>query len=187
MSRCTSHFVAAAIVSLATGALVAAGPVLRVPADMPAPGEQRAAASAAEVHVAVIVNLSNPVNDLSLKELRSIVMLQQTQWPNGRRITVALHEPGYPEREAVLRRVYRMNEAAFTRYFLHATFTGQISSGPRQLGTSGGLRRFVVNVPAAVGFIRLTDVDASVKTVTIDGRAAGAPGYFLTEPTDLVP
>ena len=186
MSRCTRHFVAA-IVTLATGALVAGGPVPGVPADRPAAGEQRAATSAAEMPVAVIVNRSNPVNDLSLKELRRIVMLQRTQWPNGRKITVALHEPGYPEREAVLRRVYRMNEAAFTWYFLHATFTGQIPSGPRQLGTSEGLRRFVVNVPAAVGFIRLTDVDASVKTVTIDGRAAGAPGYSLTEPTDLEP
>ena len=182
MSRSTSHLVTA-VITLATGALMAAG----VPADAPASGEQDAATSAREIHMAVIVNLSNPVNDLTLKELRSIVTIQRTQWPNGRRITVALHEPGYPEREAVLRRVYRMNEAAFTRYFLHATFTGQISSGPRQLGTSEGLRRFVVNVPAAVGFLRLTDVDASVKTVTINGQAAGEPGYSLIEPTDLEP
>jgi phosphate transport system substrate-binding protein len=137
--------------------------------------------------MAVIVNLSNPVNDLTLKELRSIVTIQRTQWPNGRRITVALHEPGYPEREAVLRRVYGMNEAAFTRYFLHATFTGQIPNGPRQLATSEGLRRFVVNVPGAVGFIRLIDVDPSVKTVRIDGQAAGTPGYSLTVSTDLGP
>jgi len=173
--------------TLATGALVAGGPVSGAPADRPAAGEQRAAASASEIHVAVIVNLSNPVNDLSLKELRSIVMFERTQWPNGRKITVALHEPGYPEREAVLRRVYRMNEAAFTRYFLHATFTGQIPSGPRQLGTSEGLRRFVVNVPAAVGFLRLTDVDASVKTVSINGQAAGTPGYSLTVIADVGP
>jgi len=106
---------------------------------------------------------------------------------DGRRITVALQEPGYPEREAVLRRLYDMNEAAFTRYFLHATFTGRIPNGPRQLATSAGLRRFVVNVPAAVGFIGMTDVDASVKTVSIDGQAAGAPGYSLTVSTNLKP
>ena len=80
-----------------------------------------------------------------------------------------------------------MNEAAFTRYFLHATFTGQIPNGPRQLATSEGLRRFVVNVPGAVGFIRLTDVDPSVKTVRINGQAAGTPGYSLTVSTDLGP
>ena len=80
-----------------------------------------------------------------------------------------------------------MNEAAFTRYFLHATFTGQIPSGPRQLATSEGLRRFVVNVPAAVGFIRLTDVDASVKKVSINGEPAGAPGYSLTISADREP
>jgi len=182
MSRSTSHLVTA-VITLATGALMAAG----VPADAPAAGAQGAATSAREIHMAVIVNLSNPVNDLTLKELRSIVTIQRTQWPNGRRITVALHEPGYPEREAVLRRVYGMNEAAFTRYFLHATFTGQIPNGPRQLATSEGLRRFVVNVPGAVGFIRLIDVDPSVKTVRIDGQAAGTPGYSLTVSTDLGP
>jgi phosphate transport system substrate-binding protein len=185
MPRCTSHLVAA-VIALATGALVAGGPASGA-MDTPAAGEQRAATPASEIHVAVIVNLSNPVNDLSLKDLRSIAMIQRTQWPNGRRITVALYEPGYPEREAVLRRVYRMNEAAFTRYFLHATFTGQIPSGPRQLATSEGLRRFVVNVPAAVGFIRLTDVDASVKKVSINGQAAGTPGYSLTTSTDVEP
>ena len=173
--------------TLATGALVAGGPVTAAPVETLAAAEQRAATSASEMHVAVIVNLSNPVNDLSMKELRSIVMIEQTQWPNGRRITVALHEPGYPEREAVLRRVYGMTEAAFTRYFLHGTFTGQITNGPRQLATSEGLRRFVVNVPAAIGFIRLTDVDASVKKVSIDGQAAGAQGYSLTVPTNLNP
>ena len=183
MSRCTRHLVAA-VITLATGALVASGAPSGVPAGTPTAGEQRAATSASPIHVAVIVNLSNPVNDLSLKELRSIVMIQRTQWPNGRRITVALYEPGYPERATVLRRVYGMTEAAFTRYFLHGTFTGQIPNGPRQLATSEGLRRFVVNVPAALGFIRLTDVDASVKKVSIDGQAAGAPGYSLTvEPT----
>jgi hypothetical protein len=172
--------------TLATGAFVAGGPASAAPAETLA-SEQRAAASAAEMHVAVIVNLANPVNDLSLKELRSIAMIERTQWPNGRRITVVLSEPGYPERDAVLLRVYGMTEAAFTRYFLHGTFTGQITNGPRQLATSEGLRRFVVNVPAAVGFIRLADVDASVKKVSIDGQVAGASGYSLTVPTNFNP
>ena len=178
MSRPPNQLVAA-VLTLSTGALWAGGLLSAAPRDRPAASEQRAAASGSDGRVAVIVNLSNPVADLSLKELRSIAMIQRTQWPNGRKITVALYEPGYPEREAVLRRIYRMNEAAFTRYFLHGTFTGQIPNGPRQLATSEGLRRFVVNVPAAVGFIRLTDVDASVKTVTVDGQPAGAPGYSL--------
>jgi len=76
MSPSTSHLVAA-VITLATGALMAAG----APADAPAAGEQAAATSAREVHVAVIVNLSNPVNDLSLKELRS--MVGQTRFSTG--------------------------------------------------------------------------------------------------------
>jgi len=130
-------------------------------------------------HLAVIVNRSNPLDDLSLKELRSIAMIQRTHWPNDREITVALHEPGPAERRAILQLVYRMNETMFTRYFLQATFTGQIPNGPRLLSTSELVRRFVVNVPGAVGFVRLADVDASVKAVRVDGHAPGAPDYPL--------
>jgi ABC-type phosphate transport system substrate-binding protein len=137
-----------------------------------------------EDHLAVIVNRSNPIEDLSFGELRRLALAQRTQWPNGRKVTVALHEPGPVERQAVLQLVYRMNEAGFTRHFLQATFTGQIANGPRLLASSEGVRRFVVNVPGAVGFVNLADADASVKTLRIDGRTAGSPDYALVRRTD---
>lgn len=138
-------------------------------------------------YLAVIVNLSNPVENLPLNDLRAMALLQQTNWPNGRKITLALHEPGPLERQAVLQLVYHMNESAFSRYFLQATFTGRIGSGPRLLSTSENVKRFVVNVPGALGFVRLADVDASVKTVRVDGRVAGSPDYALILPHDSHP
>jgi ABC-type phosphate transport system substrate-binding protein len=186
MSRPLAHLVVAAL-TLAAGAGVAAKTAVSTRAHALAPSQQPAQISPRADHLAVIVNLTNPVEDLSLKELRNIVMVERTHWPDGRKITVALREPGLPERQAVLSLVYGMNEAGFTRYFLHATFTGQIPNSPRMLSTSELVRRFLVNVPGAIGFVRQVDADTSVKTVRIDGRMPGAPNYSLTVRNDPQP
>jgi hypothetical protein len=181
-----AHLVVAAL-TLAAGAGVAARTAAGTSARTLTSSHQRTQSFPHLDHLAVIVNLSNPVEDLSLKELRNIVMVERTHWPDGRKITVALREPGLPERQAVLSLVYGMNEAGFTRYFLHATFTGQIPNSPRMLSTSALVLRFLVNVPGAIGFVRQGDADASVKMVRIDGLMPGAPNYFLTVRNDSQP
>jgi hypothetical protein len=186
MARPRTRLVVAAL-TLVGGAGVAAATAPRTPAHAQSPSQQRPQFSRRADHLAVIVNLSNPVEELSLKELRNIVMVERTHWPDGRKITVTLREPGPPERQAVLSLVYGMNEAGFTRYFLRATFTGQIPNGPRMLSTSELVRRFLVNVPGAIGFVRQVDADTSVKIVRIDGRMPGAPDYSLIVPNDPQP
>ena len=186
MARPIAHLIVAAL-TFAAAAGVAARPAVRMPAHALTPNQPRTELAPRADHLAVIVNLSNPVEDLSLKELRNIVMVERTHWPDGRKITVTLREPGPPERKAVLSLIYGMNEAGFTRYFLRATFTGQIPNGPRMLSTSELVRRFLVNVPGAIGFVRQVDADASVKTVRIDGRMPGAPNYSLTVRNDPQP
>jgi hypothetical protein len=176
-----------AVLTVVAGAGVAAATALSTPAQAQSPSRPGPQYSPRADHLAVIVNLSNPVEDLSLKELRNIVMVERTHWPDGRKITVTLREPGPPERQAVLSLVYGMNEAGFTRYFLRATFTGQIPNGPRMLSTSELVRRFLVNVPGAIGFVRQIDADMSVKIVRIDGRMPGAPDYSLTVRNDPQP
>src|SRR5712675_2116145 len=74
--------------------------------------------------LAFIVNAENPLTDTSLADLRRMLRGEVTRWPNGRKVTVAMREPGQPERDAVLRLICRMSEPDFTRYLLQATFRG---------------------------------------------------------------
>lgn len=140
------------------------------------------ASASADEPLAIIVNRSNPVEGISFDELRDVFLAGRSHWPNGRRITVVMLDPGQPEREAVLRVVYRMKESDFTRYFLHATFTGEALAAPRRLSTSAGVRRFVFNAPGAIGYVRADEVDDSVKVVRVDGRAPGDPDYRIRMP-----
>lgn len=133
----------------------------------------------AEEALAVIVNRSNPVENVTLEELRKFCAAERNHWNGDKRVTVVLRDPGQAERVAVLQAVYHMSENDFTRHFLQGEFTGQVQSAPKSLSTASGVRRFIFNVPGAIGFVRAADVDATVKVVRVNGFAPGDPRYPL--------
>ena len=141
--------------------------------------DQSPAATPARTHLAVIVNRSNPIDGLGRAELRALFLAERSTWTHGRRVTVLLREPGQPERAAALRLIYGMSEADLTRHFLHQTFNGVSSGGPRTLATAEGVKRFVFNVPGAIGVVRLADVDDTVKVLKINGAGPGDAAYPL--------
>ena len=143
-----------------------------------AAGEQEAE-NPAEQSLAIVVNQSNPVDNLSFKDLRSIFLGERSHWPNGRRITLVTMEPGQPERKAILRSIYRMSENDFNRHFMQGLFTGEVFVSPKTLATPVGVRKFIFNVPGAIGYLRSSDVDDSVKVIRIDGHLPDDKEYSL--------
>jgi ABC-type phosphate transport system substrate-binding protein len=139
-----------------------------LPREATFPAGLPASEQAASEPLAIVVNRSNTVDDLSTPELRRVFLGERSYWPNGRRITVVMREPGEPERKAMLRDVYQMDESALKNHFLHGLFTGEILVSPKILASAVGVRKFVFNVPGAIGYVRLSDVDATVKVVRID-------------------
>lgn len=127
----------------------------------------------------IVVNRSNPVNDLSFDELRRIFLGTRSHWPNGRRITLVMREPGEPERKTVLHDVCGMNEDQFKNHFVHGLYTGEILVSPKILSSPVGVRKFIFNVPGAIGYLRVGDVDDSVKVVRIDELLPDDKGYKL--------
>jgi len=104
---------------------------------------------------------------------------ERSHWANGRRITLVMLEPGQPERKAILREIYRMSETDFNRHFLQGLFTGEVFVSPKTLATPVGVRKFIFNVPGAIGYVRSRDVDSTVKVIRIDGRLPDDKDYEL--------
>jgi ABC-type phosphate transport system substrate-binding protein len=129
--------------------------------------------------LAVIVNQANPIDELSLKDLRTVFLGERSHWPNGRRITLVMMDPGLAERKAVLRDVCRMSESEFSRHFLQGLFTGEVFVSPKTLSTPIGVRKFVFNVPGAIGYVKASDVDSTVKVIKVNGKSVGDPEYPL--------
>jgi ABC-type phosphate transport system substrate-binding protein len=135
-----------------------------------------------EQNLAIIVNTSNTVDNLSMTELRKVFLGERRHWPNGRRITLVMMEPGQPERKTLIREVCQMNESDFSHHFLHGLFTGEVFVSPKTLASPVGVRKFVFNVPGAIGYVRATEVDSSVKVLRVDGRLPDDKEYSLRIP-----
>ena len=148
-----------------------------------APDAAATGAAAGEA-LAIIVNKANPVSELSLEDLRKYFRLERDRWSNDKKITVVMLPAGTPERELVLREIYHFTEGEFSQFFIQKSFAGRGGSAPKELINSVNVRKFVFNVPGAIGFIRAGEVDDSVKVLRVGGRAPTDKDYPLkiTEP-----
>jgi ABC-type phosphate transport system substrate-binding protein len=135
--------------------------------------------NAASEPLAIVVNQSNPIDDLSFAELRKVFLGERSYWSNGRRITVVMRDPEDLERKVILRDVYGMTEEQLKTHVLRGLFTGEILVSPKILSTASGVRKFIFNVPGGIGYIRLSDVDPSVKIVRVDQLLPEDRGYRL--------
>ncbi|MBZ5687438.1 MAG: hypothetical protein LAP86_20660 [Acidobacteriia bacterium] len=129
--------------------------------------------------LAIIVNPSNPVENCSFEDLRKIFLGEKSHWPNGRRITLVMLDPAQPERKVVLREIYNMSEKDLNNHFIQGVFTGGVLAPPKTFGSAADVRKFVFNVPGAIGYVKGTDVDQSVKILRIDGRLPDDKDYRL--------
>lgn len=133
----------------------------------------------ADDDLAVIVNKGNSTENLTKAQVRKIILGEQEAWPGGKKVSVILRSPGEPERSGVLRSVCGMSEDDFNQHLMHANLGGDAGAAPKALGSAAGVRQLVSILPGGIGFVRAADVNDSVKVVTVDGVAAGQPGYKI--------
>jgi ABC-type phosphate transport system substrate-binding protein len=142
------------------------------------------ASPAAADDVAVIVNKSNPVSAFTMADLRKILLGPRPRWTSGYEITVLMTQPGQPERSGTLKIVCGMSETDFNLHFVRGLrkADGSINDNgysPKILSSGVQLRQSVASGPNAVGFIKASEVDSSVKVVSVDGSNPGEPAYKL--------
>ena len=121
-------------------------------------------ASAAD-EVDVIVNKTNSIVDLSLGDAQKIFKGEKTTWPNGKRVTILMLAPGQPERSVILHDIYKMSDAEYGKFFLEATFSGQVSAPPKEASSAAQIKQMVADNPGGIGYVKKSDVDDSVKVV----------------------
>ncbi|HKU26950.1 MAG TPA: hypothetical protein VJQ54_15860 [Candidatus Sulfotelmatobacter sp.] len=129
--------------------------------------------------LAIVVNHANPVDSLSFGELRKVFLGERNHWPNGRRVALAMLDYGQPERQTVLRLIYRMDENGYQDHLLRGMFRGSVFVAPKTLSSPEILRKFVFNAPGGIGYLRASDVDSSVKVLRIDGLLPEDKNYRL--------
>ena len=122
-------------------------------------------ASAAGGEVDIIINKANTVDDVPLADAKKIFMGDKSTWPNGKRITVVMMAPGQPERDRVLRDIYKMTEDQYQQYFTQAAFAGKVSAPPKDIASGAQMKQAVAGYVGTIGYVKKEDVDDTVKVV----------------------
>jgi ABC-type phosphate transport system substrate-binding protein len=133
------------------------------------------------LELAVIVNKENPIQNLSSEDLAKIFKQEKQYWDQGKKIYFLMQEAGSAEKEIVLRKIFKMDPEALKKFWLTLMFRGEITSFPKTLSSNAAVKRFVGKSPASIGYIDASDVDDSVKTLRVDGKRPGDPGYLLSD------
>lgn len=130
--------------------------------------------------LAIVVNPKNPTSNVTLGELREILLGERQWWAcKLPRITLTARPRGSAERETLTRTIYRMDDAASDKYFFFEVYRGVLPTSPTILDTAAEVKKFVSRTPGAVGYVRASDVDDSVKILRIDGLFPEDDGYPL--------
>ena len=113
--------------------------------------------------VAVVVHKGTPVANLKSLVLRRIFTGRQLAWPDGTHIFLVNREASSDVRAAFYARVLKLDRNK--EYLDNIT----VALRPVTKQTDSDVREFVAKTRGAIGYIKLSEVDGSVKVLSVDG------------------
>jgi len=129
--------------------------------------------------VVVIVNVENPVDQLSLAELQRIVLGERRSWSTKIPVVLMMRNEESRERTLVLQKVCHMTDAEYHQHWTGKIFRGEVTAEPVALPSVGTALNFVSSIKGAVSFVDAAGVRVGVKVLRIDGHLPGEHGYPL--------
>jgi len=129
--------------------------------------------------VAVVVNPSVPIDNLSLGELRRLVLGDRGFWPASVRVSLMLRAPVAHERDVILRVVCQMTEAQFRQHWIAKVFRADAAVAPKIVYSSEMSVDMAAQIPGAITFVDASRVGRNAKVLKIDGLSPGDKGYVL--------
>jgi hypothetical protein len=136
-------------------------------------------AAAAGGDIAVVVRPDTPVDDLSLSEIRKLLLGERQFWRGNLRVTLLIRAPVARERDVVLKTIYRMSEGQFRQYWISKVFRAEAASGPKIVYSNEMAAELVTAIPGSVAFVDASQVPKGLKLLKVDGKLPGDKGYEL--------
>jgi len=129
--------------------------------------------------IAVVVHPDVPVDNMSLAELRRMVLGDREFWPGGVRVTLLIRAPVARERDAVVKDLCQMTEAQFRQHWIGKVFRADTALTPKIVYSTAMALDLVNATPGAVTFVDASQLRRGYKVLKIDGRLPGDKAYAL--------
>lgn len=129
--------------------------------------------------IAVVVNADTPVGDLSLSEVRKVLLGERQYWSSKLPVVLLIRAPAARERDVVLRVIYQMSEAQFKQYWVAKIFRAEAASPPRIVYSNDMQYELLTALPGAIAFVDSRNIRPGVKVLRVEGHMPGEKGYPL--------
>ena len=129
--------------------------------------------------IAVVVNSETPVSDLSLSEVRKVLLGERQYWNSKLPVTLLIRAPQARERDVVLKVIYQMSEAQFKQYWVAKIFRAEAASPPKIVYSNDMQYELVTAIPGAIAFVEARAVRPGVKVLRVEGHLPGDREYPL--------
>lgn len=129
--------------------------------------------------VAVIVNKSNPVSDISYNELKQILEARKQYWDNREKITLIFKPVASNDTRILIDRVYKIKYEDFDKYWFSKVYKGEILEFPKILVSTATINILVSEIPGAIAFIGVNDISkrGNIKMLKINGKMPDEDDY----------
>jgi hypothetical protein len=129
--------------------------------------------------LAVVVNPHTPVDNISLEDLRKIFLGERQFWSSNMPVVPLIRPQGTPERDVVLRVLFKMTENEYKKYWITKVFRAEATNEPTVALTNSFANDAVAAIPGSITIEIAKDVPRGAKVLKIDGHKPGEPGYPL--------
>jgi hypothetical protein len=125
----------------------------------------------------VVVAASSAVKDISLGELRR-AFLGEAVTVGGKRLIPINHPLASPARDQFDKLVLGLKPDEVGRFWVDRSIRAQ-SPPPKTVQSAELAVRIAMSLPGAITYTTADNLNEKLRAVTIDGKAAGQPGYPL--------
>ena len=135
-------------------------------------------ARAQNVDFAVVVNVKNPVTNLTVADLRNLFGGEKRTWPGGAPVKPFVRGIGTEERRTVLK-LLGMSESEYKQHWISQVFRGNAQAEPPTLPSNGMQKEAVAAFPGGIALMNSLDVKPGMKVVRVNGHLPGELPYPL--------
>ena len=114
----------------------------------------------------VIVNNANPVQSLSVLELRRIFMKQSRMWPHGEPVVPVDWDSTHYLRSVFSKDVLDRSVREMQEYWVQQSMTAGLTP-PSTQRSARAVLRFVASVPGAISYVPPSEADETVRIVPV--------------------
>jgi ABC-type phosphate transport system substrate-binding protein len=129
--------------------------------------------------IAVVVNSETPVTDLSLADVRKVLLGERQYWNSKLPVVLLIRAPVARERDVVLRVIYQMSESEFKQFWVAKIFRAEAATPPKIVYSNDMQYELVAAIPGAIAFVDARNVKPGLKVLKVDGRLPGERDYPL--------